>query len=122
MNTQDSYKKILVVEDDEISRKILELSLANEWHEVTTVINWFQAIEKVKERFFDIIIMDICLPWMDWIETTNKIKDIMWNVWENSSKIIWYTASIASQHEVEWIFDDFLEKPLNIKALKQLIV
>jgi len=67
---------ILIVDDNINLCKIMSFILKRKDYNVCTVINGPEAIEKVKERRFDIIFMDIKMPLMDGVETFRRIKKI----------------------------------------------
>lgn len=55
-------KRILIVEDDQHSRKGLQDCLLAEGHGVEAVADGWQAFAKIKEGFFDLAIVDLDLP------------------------------------------------------------
>lgn len=67
--------KILIVDDNQINQLLTKKIL--EKKEVCCQItnNGFQAIKKIKEEYFDIVLMDIHMPEMDGYETTQKIRE-----------------------------------------------
>lgn len=70
----DKKTNILLVDDDAHFRQTLGKILTAKGFEVVLVDSGFSALEKVKERGFDIILMDIKMPVMDGVETFKKIK------------------------------------------------
>jgi diguanylate cyclase (GGDEF)-like protein len=70
----DSYP-VLLVEDDPISRKILENILLKEGFDVTTVENGRIAIELFKNRFFPIVLTDWLMPEMEGPDLCRAIRD-----------------------------------------------
>jgi CheY-like chemotaxis protein len=69
-----SQKSILVVEDNDINLEVA-LYLLKETHiHVDVARNGFEAVEKVNEKTFDIILMDIQMPLMDGYEATRIIR------------------------------------------------
>jgi signal transduction histidine kinase len=61
-------KKILIVDDEESIRNLLQLTLAEEGYEVQTATNGEEGVEKIKSEFFDVLLTDIKMPIMDGIE------------------------------------------------------
>jgi CheY-like chemotaxis protein len=55
-------RRILIVEDDQHSRKGLQASLLTEGHSVEAVSDGWQAFRKIKEGVFDLAIVDLELP------------------------------------------------------------
>jgi len=67
---------ILVVDDEEIMRKLFTDILQDEGYKVTTVCNGKEAEDIVKNTFFDIAFVDIHMPIMDGIKTLRLLRDI----------------------------------------------
>lgn len=109
--------RVLVVEDSYISSKLLEVQLQKKWFDVHVVADWLSAIAIMTTERFSLILMDIVMQWLDWIETTKIIRKmsidtkIIWIWWSEEYK----TASIEA-----WM-DDFLTKPVSIDSLLKLI-
>lgn len=67
---------ILVVDDEELIRKVIKDYCINENYEVIEAINGLEAIEKVKNKKIDLIILDIMMPKLDGFEALKEIKKI----------------------------------------------
>lgn len=108
--------KILLVEDDPFTRKMMEDLLKNLKYEVDVAYNGKIALEKVKQGRFEIILMDINMPVMDGIEATKRIKE------EGIDSIIIiltaYEDREIMEKAAEALADDYLLKPVDINTLK----
>jgi CheY-like chemotaxis protein len=67
-------KQILVIDDEELVTKSLLKLLSSEGYAVTTARGGGEALEKVKEIDFNLIIVDIRMPRLDGIETIKLIR------------------------------------------------
>ena len=111
--------KILIVDDNLSFCKTMALILKHKGHEVSIANDGFEAIEKVKKEFFDIIFMDIKMPALNGVETYKIIKKI-------NDKII---IIMMTAYAVEDLIQDVLKegaygviyKPLNIENILSLI-
>ncbi|MBD3361091.1 response regulator [Candidatus Peregrinibacteria bacterium] len=68
-------KKILVIDDEELIIKSLERLLNKEGFTVTVAENGAEAVERVRDIDFDLVITDVKMPDMDGIETLKKIRE-----------------------------------------------
>ena len=66
-------KTILVVDDDEAIRTLLQEELSDEGYQVIIAGNARDALKKVEEEALDLVILDIRMPGMDGIEATSLI-------------------------------------------------
>jgi len=105
--------KILVVDDDEINRMILETMLEGEGYDIVLAENGLEAIESYDSERPDMILMDVMMPEMDGYEATRIIKEKEGNGY---IPIIFLTA-ITNETELAKCVssggDDFLTKPVN---------
>ena len=103
--------KILVVDDDLDTVKILTDLLGNEGYEVITAYTGKRALERVKEEKPALVILDIMMPHMDGLSVCQQIKD---NPETKNIKIIILTSKDSGetlQEAVEKKADWFIAKP-----------
>ncbi len=67
---------VLVVEDNELNRKIISQMLINYGFDVSTCINGLECLQVLQSKRFDVILMDIQMPVMDGYETTSLIRQM----------------------------------------------
>ena len=107
--------RILWVDDEIDMLRAHIIFLQNKDYEVETANNGFDAVDKVKDLFFDIIFLDENMPGMSGLETLNRLKTLSPNV-----PVVMITKS-----EEENIMDeaigskiaDYLIKPVNPKQI-----
>ncbi len=108
---------ILVVDDNRTNRDLLKAFLAREDHEVITAANGVEAVAKFTKFQPDLILMDVVMPEMDGLVTTQMIKS---KCGDRFVPIIFLTSiqgnDIITQC-VEAGGDDFLPKTYNCNAV-----
>jgi len=107
--------KILVVEDNKTIGNNIKKYLEFEHHDVMRAENGLYAFEILKHHEFDVIVLDLMLPWMDGITLCKNIRKIRPDV-----SIIMATAKWQLDDKLEWFScgaDDYLVKPFDLKEL-----
>lgn len=66
--------KILLVDDDKTTRKLLSLYLKGNGFDVVTAENGLDAIEKLGGETVNLVVTDLNMPYMDGIEFTRTMK------------------------------------------------
>ncbi|NBI06738.1 response regulator [Senegalia massiliensis] len=112
-----SYKKILVVDDEEHIVELLKYNLENNSYNVITAFDGEEAYNKAIEESPDLILLDIMLPLLDGVEVCKKLKK---NKTSENIPIIMLTAKSEETDKVlglEIGADDYMTKPFNIREL-----
>jgi CheY-like chemotaxis protein len=112
---------VLVVEDDSLSRKLMDILLRRMNCEVDMAKNGHEAILKASTKKFDVILMDIQMPLMDGLEATEFLRTHM----QNETPIIALTAKASREDDRKCIMagmNDFLSKPVEFGLLQNKIL
>jgi len=119
-NINLSPLKILLVEDDKISRLAVDTWLRGKKHLVIVAENGQKAVDYLRKNNVDVILMDVHMPVMDGVTATKIIKA------ENISEapIIGMTASVMNAERKSYIsagMDVLVEKPVNFEVLMKTV-
>jgi CheY-like chemotaxis protein len=68
-------KRILVVDDDEMVLMALEELLKPEGYQVQTVSSGTEALQKLEEGGYDLLMLDVIMPEMDGYELCKRIRE-----------------------------------------------
>ena len=112
----------LVIEDNNINGEVLTAMLENMGHSVSRANNGLEALDQANIQLFDIIFMDINMPFMGGIETTHRIRtDSRLN---SKTRIIGLTAHSSDdfgEKAEQAGMDCFFTKPIRLEILKKII-
>jgi two-component system cell cycle response regulator len=67
-------RRVLVVEDTFSNMKMLEAKLLQERFEVQTAFDGLEALAKIEDNEFDIVLLDVMMPGLDGFEVCRRIK------------------------------------------------
>ncbi len=115
---------VLVVDDTEINRMVFTDLLKETELKIDEADSGKAALNLTLQNHYDIIFMDHMMPGMDGVETMQRIRKQDGGK-NRDSIIIVLTANNAQGAKEEYTklgFDDFMAKPLNPKALEQMIM
>ena len=111
-------KRVLVVDDEKLIVKGIRFSLEQEGMEVDCAYDGEEALEKAKEKEYDMILLDIMLPKLTGLEVCQQIREF------SSVPIIMLTAKGEDMDIIlglEYGADDYITKPFNILEVKARI-
>ncbi len=114
-------KRVLVVEDIEMNRKVVRIVLKANGYEVLEASQAEEALEILGAETPDLILMDIALPGMSGEELTRQIKA---NPQWCHLPIIALTASAMKGDREQFLdagCDDYISKPIDTHALVKLV-
>jgi hypothetical protein len=112
-------KKLLLVEDNPISRNLETKILKEVGYDVEAVASGIEAVEAVKTGNYNLVLMDVEMSGMDGLEATKKIRELEKPF--STIPIIAVTAHSSMKDRERCLaagMDDYISKPINIHFLK----
>lgn len=119
--TPERHLTVLLAEDNDINALVATTMLEDFGHNVTRVINGREALEVAEQQSFEMIFMDIHMPEMDGIRSTQAIRQL--DKYTNTP-IIGLTAEAFKERHALFLsegMDFVLTKPLSEHALLSAI-
>ena len=111
--------RVLLVDDEEDFLTTLAERLETRGLTVSTVTKGEDAVKKVDEQNFDLIILDLAMPGIDGLETLKRIK-----AKQPDAEVIILSGQGSIKTSIEAMklgAEDFLQKPVNISDLMDKI-
>ncbi|MFN7018270.1 MAG: ATP-binding protein [Fimbriimonadales bacterium] len=109
-------KRILLVEDNEVNRKVATRLLGKLQVEVDIAVNGLEAVQKATENYYDLILMDCQMPEMDGYEATRVLR-----ARGVQTPIIALTANALEGDREKCLacgMNDYLSKPIQADKLR----
>jgi len=116
---------LLLAEDNIVNQKLAVKILEKYHHTVQVVENGLQALEAVKNKRYDVILMDVQMPVMGGFEATAKIREYEKDAGLPRTPIVALTAhAMLGDREkcIQAQMDEYLSKPLKQNTLIQVIL
>ncbi len=115
----DPVARILIIEDDEEMRSLLEDFLKGEGYEAESALNGFEGLRKLAQDTFDLVLTDVRMPGLTGLEVLSAIKRVQPEV---PVMVITAFGSEEIHHRsLERGASGYLEKPIRFLELKALI-
>jgi len=105
---------ILIVEDEKNISRFLELELTHEGYEVDKAYDGKEALEKLENNSYDLVVLDIMLPKINGMTVLRRLRKF------SSIPVIMLTAKDDTMDKVMGLdsgADDYLTKPFEIEEL-----
>jgi len=112
-------RKILIVEDETVVRESLRDWLVEDGYAVEVAENGEEALEKIKEGEFGVIVLDLRLPGIDGLQVFEEAKEL-----EPQTKgviITAYPSKETLQKAKRLGLLDYLSKPFKVEDLEKII-
>ena len=106
--------KILIVEDDPDTVKLVGLYLSRDGHKVLSAADGVEGLRLAREARPDLIVLDLMLPRLDGIEVCRAVRE------ESDVPIVMVTARVAEEDRLAGLdlgADDYVSKPFSPREL-----
>lgn len=107
-------RRILLVDDDPGARESIKLLLTIDRHSVVEAKNGLEALERLRQMVFDLVIIDYFMPQMQGKELASHIRDAA-----PALPILLVTAYREKLVDGDTPVDEILAKPFGIEELRQ---
>lgn len=111
-------EKILIVDDEPLIIKGLKYSLEQDGYRIEEAMDGQEAVDKIAQNRYDLILLDVMLPKMSGIEVCQTVRET------SDVPIIMLTAKGEDMDKIlglEYGADDYMTKPFNILEVKARI-
>lgn len=115
--------EVLLVDDNQMNLYVFQKLLGSTEIRPDTAVNGKEAIQRIREKSYDIILMDHLMPEMDGVETLEKMRAEQGHPL-GDAKVIMVTANAVSGSDELYKkagFDDFMVKPVSGKRLEKIL-
>ncbi|MGG4090413.1 PAS domain S-box protein [Paenibacillus lautus] len=114
--------KILIAEDNEVNQLVLKKMIEKLGYNSTTVQNGLEAVEALERYSYDIVFMDIQMPFMDGTEAVRVIKESASS--EKEPYIVAVTAHAIKGDREKYLgmgMDEYVSKPVSMNVISAII-
>ncbi|MBU6234678.1 MAG: response regulator [Alphaproteobacteria bacterium] len=116
--------ELLVVDDNAINRKVMEGLLGRDGHRITSVSGGQDALKVLHERAFDLVFMDIEMPEMNGVETTQHIRNSS-DARVAATPIVALTGNVGDEDRARYLaagMRDTIAKPIDPERLRAVLL
>jgi CheY-like chemotaxis protein len=113
-----------LAEDDEVSIVVARKLLEKEGCQVSVVRDGRQALECIKRDNYDVVLMDIQMPYLNGLEAVDAIRGGQAGMDKAGIPVVALTSYAMSGDEDRFIqagMDAYLSKPLDVDALRHVL-
>ncbi len=121
-HSDGSDLKILIAEDNEVNQLVLKKMIEKLGYNSTTVLNGLEAVEAFKRYPYDMVFMDIQMPFMDGMEAVQLIKESA--PLDHQPYIVAVTAHAIKGDREKYLgmgMDEYVSKPVSLNVISAII-
>ena len=108
-------KRLLVVDDDDEIRELLEFDLAHSGYSVDTAIDGMEGLNKAVSNYYDIVLLDVMMPKMNGFDVCKNLRKVKPDI-----PVLLLTAKGTINDKTQGFdcgADDYLVKPFDIQEV-----
>ncbi len=109
---------ILLLEDDHMLSKGIEIALEKDCHHVTAVYGYVEALQQYNDQRYDLLLLDINLPDGSGLDFCRKIRQT------SEVPVLFLTANDTEEDMLDGFAagcDDYISKPFSLPVLRQKV-
>jgi two-component system, OmpR family, response regulator len=113
-----SAPRILLVDDEDSVQKLLAYPLRKEGYEVVSALDGREALDRLRDHDFDLVVLDVMLPRVDGFDVCRQIRA------RSTVPIIMLTAKTEEIDKVlglELGADDYITKPFSVREFRSRV-
>jgi PAS domain S-box-containing protein len=110
--------KILVIDDEPLIRQLASRVLSEEGHEIEAVDNAEDALERIKSKRYNRILLDIKLPGTDGINLYEQLQEIAPSL---KKRVVFVTGDVMDKRTTDFLAKTkvpYIKKPFDVEQLK----
>lgn len=114
--------RVLVAEDNEVNRYLINAILDRLGHHVTSVVNGREAVEAAQQQMFDVVLMDVQMPVANGIDATHAIRALPGPA--SRVPILAVTANVLPEQQEVYRregFSGWIPKPLTLESVERAL-
>ena len=118
------HLRVLVVEDNAINQRVISKMLEKIGHRADMAGNGLEALGALRDRPYDLVLMDCQMPEMDGFEATRCLRDPASGVLNSRVRVVALTANAMVGDRERCLgagMDDYLPKPVQMPALQAIL-
>ncbi len=116
--------RLLLVEDNPVNQKVASVMLGKMGCQISIASNGQEAIDLLRDKHFQLILMDCQMPVMDGFEATRRIRNGLAGSANARLPIIAMTANAMEEDRRECLaagMNDFISKPITLARLQEIL-
>ncbi len=124
VETHEIGKRVLIVEDNRINQMVAQGALLKIGLEVDIANDGFEALDKLSQMTYDLVLLDVQMPGLDGYETVKRIRSQEFSEQIRKIPVVAMTAHAMEEDRQKCLdagMNDYTTKPVSSKVLQSVI-